>query len=408
MDSYTLIIIGGGPSGLFCAYAAGRELKNVLLIESKPSCGRKLLMSGSGQCNITHDGEVRSFLSHYGDNGAFLKPALMSFTNQDLMNFFSENGVELTRYPGGKVFPASRQASDLLQVLEERCRLAGVRVITHDPALEACKKDDAFLVKTASGYFQSDHLVIATGGITYPATGSTGDGYRFAQKFGHQIAEVAPALAAVLVKDYQFSDLSGISFPDLSISLYRGEKKIRDHVGDILFTHSGLSGPGILDFSRFIRPGDQLKVSFLPGKDMGTVSRSLIDQISAAGNRQVKTVLTSYSLPDRFIRKLLELSGIEPDLTGSHLSKKERSILAGYLTGFPFTVLRLSGPEDAMVTRGGVTLTEINQKTLESKLVPGLYFIGEVLDIDGDTGGYNLQAAFSTAALAARSIISKA
>jgi hypothetical protein len=218
------------------------------------------------------------------------------------------------------------------------------------------------------------------------------------------VTEVSPALAPVTVKDYRFSDLAGISFADVLISLYRSGQKVRRHTGDLLLTHTGLSGPGILDFSRFIRPGDTLKISFLPSVDQPKVKETLLNRISTAGKARVRTVLMDLGLPERFVNRILTLAGIELDLTGAHLSRKDRSALIELLTGCPFVVGRLGGIHEAMVTRGGVSLAEIDPKTMESKLVPRLYFIGEVLDIDGDTGGYNLQAAFSTAALAARRI----
>jgi hypothetical protein len=274
--------------------------------------------------------------------------------------------------------------------------------------LEVSVPDDGFSIRSDQGTYHADQLVIATGGITYPATGSTGDGYVFARTLGHSVTEVSPALAAVTIEDYRFSDLAGISFADVIISLYRAGQKVRRHTGDLLLTHSGLSGPGILDLSRFIRPGDTLRVSFLPSVDHQKVRETVLSRISASGKARVRTVLTGFDLPERFVNKLLTLAGIDPDLTGAHLSRKERSALIELLTGCPFVVGRLGGVHEAMVTRGGVSLAEIDPKTMGSRLVPGLFFVGEVLDIDGDTGGYNLQAAFSTAALAARRIVDRA
>jgi hypothetical protein len=222
------------------------------------------------------------------------------------------------------------------------------------------------------------------------------------------VTDVSPALAAVTIEDFRFSDLAGISFADVTLSLSRTGQKTRRHKGDLLFTHSGLSGPGILDFSRFIRPGDMLRVSFLPSNDQQKAKEILLNRISTAGNARIRTVLTGFDLPERFANKLLTLAGIDQDLTGAHLSRKDRSALIELLTGCPFVVGRLGGIHEAMVTRGGVSLAEIDPKTMESRLVPRLFFVGEVLDIDGDTGGYNLQAAFSTAALAARTIMEQA
>jgi predicted Rossmann fold flavoprotein len=407
MEKYSLVVIGGGPAGLFCALRAAGNGRKILIVEKKPLPGRKLLLSGSGQGNITHEEEIGSFLSHYGDNGRFLKPALMNFQNRDLISFFTERGLPLMTEPGGKVFPLSRKASGILDILVKECTAAHVEIRCGDPVLEVSVRGEGFSIRTGQRTCRADQLVMATGGITYPATGSTGDGYVFARSLGHSVTEVSPALAAVTIQDYQFSDLAGISFADVIISLTRAGQKIRQRTGDLLLTHSGLSGPGILDFSRFIRPGDTLRISFLPGIDYQKVKETLLNRISAAGNARVRTVLTAYDLPERFVNKLLALAGIELDLTGAHLSRKDRSALIELLTGCPFVVGRLGGIHEAMVTRGGVSLAEINPKTMESRLVPRLFFVGEVLDIDGDTGGYNLQAAFSTAALAAQRIVER-
>ncbi|MCJ7588039.1 MAG: NAD(P)/FAD-dependent oxidoreductase [Candidatus Aminicenantes bacterium] len=402
-DLYSLIVIGGGPAGLFCALRAAGNGQKILLLEKNTSVGRKLLLTGSGQCNITHDGDIRSFLSHYGDNGRFIKPSLLNFQNRDLVSFFSERELPVVT-ESGKVFPVSRKAINILDILVKECSAGKVEIRCGDPVLDVSTREGGFLIRTGRETFRVDHVVIATGGITYPVTGSTGDGLSFAKSLGHRVTEVGPALTAVAIQDYPFSTLSGISFTDVIISLIQAGRKVRQHTGDLLFTHSGLSGPGILDFSRYIRPGDTLRISFLPGVDHPQAKEILIARINAAGNRQVKKILAAFDLPDRFVRKLLDLAGIKQDQTGAQLSREARSALLDLLTGCPFIVSRLGGIHEAMVTRGGVSLDEINPKTMESRLVPGLFFVGEVLDIDGDTGGYNLQAAFSTGALAAKRI----
>ncbi len=405
MEKHSLVVIGGGPAGLFCALRAAGNGRKILILEKKAHPGRKLLLSGLGQCNITHDEDIGSFLSHYGENGRFLKPALMNFQNRDLIAFFTERGLPLETEPGGKVFPRSRKASEILDILVKECAAAQVEIRCEDPVLEVSVRNEGFSIRTDRETYRAGQLVIATGGITYPATGSTGDGYVFARNLGHSVTEVSPALAAVTIQDYRFSDLAGISFADVVVSLYRAGQKVRRHTGDLLLTHTGLSGPGILDLSRFIRPGDTLKVSFLPSVDHQKVRETLLSRISAAGKARVRTVLMDLGLPERFVNRILTLAGVELDLTAAHLSRKDRSALIELLTGCPFVVGRLGGIHEAMVTRGGVSLAEIDPKTMESKLVPRLFFVGEVLDIDGDTGGYNLQAAFSTAALAARRIM---
>jgi predicted Rossmann fold flavoprotein len=271
-----------------------------------------------------------------------------------------------------------------------------------EPVVAVERDGEGFLVRTEREVVRAGVLVIATGGASYPATGSTGDGYAFARSLGQPVTEIAPALTPVYVQDYPFADLAGISFENLGIAVYRDGKLVRRHTGDLLLTHTGLSGPGILDLSRSILAGDVLRVTFIPGASAEAVRKQVIDAAAAGGSRQAKTALCDLALPERFVRRLLDLAGVEPGASCAHLPKKVRTALATSVAEFPFTVARLGGFTEAMATRGGVALNGVNQKTMASKVVPNLYFIGEVLDIDGDTGGYNLQAAFSTAALAAR------
>jgi predicted Rossmann fold flavoprotein len=399
-----IVIIGGGPAGLFCALQAAGDDREVLLLEKNPSCGRKLLITGSGQCNLTHDGEITEFFTHYGDHGRFLRPALRQFTNRDLIAFFEERGLPMTVETGGKIFPASKRSSDVLSILLSECDRKGVQLVRGMPVKKVSRDERGFTIETATTSSRADVVVIATGGATYPATGSTGDGYRIARELGHTVTGIAPALTPVVVKDYTLGDLAGLSFENLPISLFRDGKRVHKVSGDLLLTHTGISGPGVLDLSRFILPGDLLKVSFLPGGDLEAIQKQVTEALAVSGTRRVKTVLAGLPLPERLAKRMPELAGISPDTSCSQLTKQARQEIIVMLSGFPFPVLRLRGFDEAMVTRGGVALSEIDPKTMESRHVPGLYCAGEVLDIDGDTGGYNLQAAFSTGMLAARSI----
>ena len=406
-DEHDLIIIGAGPSGLFCAINSSQKERKVLILEKKDSPGRKLLISGLGHCNLTNEKDVHSFLDHYGDNGRFLRPALFGFTNHDLITFFEGKGLKMIREKGGKIFPATLRSRDILNILLEECRAHDVQVKCGQEVRSIGKKSNGFEVHCGNNCYRSGLLVIATGGRSYPGTGSTGDGYRFANDLGHRIVDVGPALTPILIKDYPFSDLAGLSFMDMKISLYR-QKKIRDHQGDILFTHQGLSGPGILDLSRDIRAGDTLKLSFMPREKREALEEWLQESTRLDGKMALRSVLAdlphSVPLSPRLIKRILEISGIEIDLSLSHLTRGMRSRLIDNLTGLSLVVLEVGGYDQAMVTRGGVDTREVNPKTMESKIVNGLYLVGELLNVDGDTGGYNLQAAFSTGMLAARSI----
>ena len=402
-----IIIIGAGPAGLFCALqvkeGAGRNLR-VIVLEKNARCGKKLLITGTGQCNITHCGDIREFFTHYGKHGAFLRPALLGFTNRDLITFFESHGLAMITDANGKVFPATRKASDVLNLLLTECKDRGVEIRCSEAVIRIDREKEVFFVATETARYTAAQVVIATGGASYPGTGSTGDGYRLAAELGQPVTPIRPALVAVYVKDYLFPHLTGISFEGVQVSLFRDGKKVSQSTGDLLFTHAGLSGPVILHLSRYIAAGDMLKVSFIPGMDRETVQKDLVEKIASSGIRQVKTLLSDYHLPERFIKELLEQTGIPVDLKCAHISKKARNTLITHLTEFPFTVKDVGGFEEAMVTAGGISLTDVDPKTMASKRVPGLFFIGEVLDIDGDTGGYNLQAAFSTAFAAARAI----
>lgn len=409
-QKYDVIIAGGGPSGLFCAAAVSKNKKKVLLLEKKNSCGKKLLITGLSQCNLTQDGDIKSFFTHYGDNGNFLKSSFLNFTNKDLVRFFNERGLETIVEKGNKVFPRSKKASDVLEILLSECRVNGVEIRCGEAVVSASvsssQKSSLFTVRTNYGEYKGENLVVATGGMTYPATGSAGDGYSIAESLCHSVSDTAPALCSVAISGYEFSGLSGISFENAKISLFHDNKKIKESYGDILLTHKGLSGPGILHMSRYIKSGDTIKISFLPLFTKEAFKKDFSEKISIGGTKKVLSVIQDYGLYERFSKKIFDICNIPYELTCAHLPKDKKNRLSDEICEHSFKVESLAGINEAMVTRGGVSLSEINQKTMESKVCPHLYFTGEVLDIDGDTGGYNLQAAFSTGYAAAKNIMS--
>jgi len=396
-----VIIIGAGPAGLFTAIHC-KGLK-VIVLEKNATPGKKLLISGTGRCNLTHDCKLSEFFDHYGKNQRFLKTALYSFTNTDLIRFFNDHGLKTVVDKNGKVFPASQKAEDVLKVLLDVCKKHKIEIACNQQVTGIQKTDTGFEVKTNSGIFTSRFLVITTGGMSYPATGSTGEGYHFAKQLGHSIVPPKPSLSPVFIRDYTMTAISGVSVQNKTVYLYRGDKKITEHSGDIGFTHKGLSGPGILDFSRNILSGDVLKVNFI---DIRTddFRNELIKVSEKEGKTAIQTYLKKFDLPRSLVLLVLQSINMEPETRLAEITKVQRNQLVAAFCEYPFTVEKVGGFNTAMVTAGGVSLDEIHPKTMESKLVPGLYFAGEVLDIDGDTGGYNLQAAFSTGFLVGQKI----
>jgi len=404
MEQYDIIVIGAGPAGLFCAIHTSGPGCRVLVLEKMDEPGKKLLLSGTGQCNITHAGEMQDFLSHYGDHGKWVKPVLFSYTNKALLTFFEDRGLPMQAEDNGKVFPKTRQAADVLAVLYAECKTRGITLQCGEPVTGITRHDGGFRIVTPRATYRSTVVVITTGGASYPKTGSTGDGVRFAQMLGQPVTETAPALTPVLIRNFPFAALAGISFENIPFTLWRAGKKVGEYRGDVLFTHLGVSGPGILDASRHIRPDDVIKLSFAGNVKREEFTADLSRRVQENRTWNVSTILAGYPIPERLNRKLLKLSDIPDELRCNHFSAEQRTRLVTNCTEFPLTVTAPGGYAVAMVTRGGVALDGVNMKTMESKIIPGLFFAGEVLDIDGDTGGYNLQAAFSTGYVAAESI----
>jgi len=401
---YDVIIIGGGPAGLFSALSLNS--KKVLLLEKNKQLGKKLIISGAGQCNYTNNCSQEEFLKRYGDKGRFLKTALYSFTNKDTMKFFEDKGLKSLVREDNKVFPITLNSLDVLSLLIKCCDEKSVE-IKYEEVVENVGydiDDCMFLVKTSKSTYTADNLIVASGGKTYQNTGSTGDGYIFAKNLGHKIVEPKESLTPIYVEDYKFKELSGISFESINVALWRNNKKINEFTGDILFTHVNISGPVILNNSRYFEIGDVLRINFSSYKNNEEFIKYFNDLIMNSGKLLVKTVLKQLNIPKRFIDKIMELSEIKEEITCSVLDKNKRKKLEEFISRHPFKVEKLGDSNIAMVTKGGVSTNEINFKTMESELIPHLYFAGEVIDYDGDTGGFNIQAAFSTGKLAAESI----
>jgi predicted flavoprotein YhiN len=371
---YDLIVVGAGPAGLFCAINAGMAGMRVLVLEKNASAGRKLLASGSGRCNLTNAATAEDFLFHYGTASRFVKPALLGFTNKDLMVFFPDHGVPLVEMNDGKIFPASQSSRDILKVLLDEAVRLRVDISYANLAHSIARDGDGFLVSSREDEFRA-------------------------------IAETAPALTSLIIKDYALAECAGVSLKDAEFRIVRDGKEVARARGDLLFTHKGLSGPGILDSSRLVRSGDDIHLRISGTKTDGEIEGAILAASGSTGTRTVKTVVCSLGMPERLALSALSQSGVDGAMVMARLDRESRKRLLRAFSAMPFRVAALGGYEEAMATRGGVSLPEVNPKTMESVIVPGLYFAGEILDVDGDSGGFNLQFAFSSGKLAAQAMI---
>jgi predicted Rossmann fold flavoprotein len=337
---------------------------------------------------------MEDFPARYGPAANFVKPALHAFTNSDLTGFLESRGVKTMTREDGKVFPASMRSSDVLEALLSGCAGAGVTIRCDSRVAGAFRHESGFAVRAGAEELFAERLVIATGGCSYPATGSSGDGHLLAESLGHTVTGLFPALAPVIPSELFMRDLSGISVRNSRITVNRAGRKIAFGTGDVLFAGAGLSGPGILDISRYVRKDDELRVS-LCGPDAGE-AREWLGEALRAGGRTVLNILRTMGIPGRLAEIVLDRAGLTRRTRGPEVSRAKAAELAGLVTAFSFRVARTGGFHEAMATAGGVDRSGIDRHTMMSRLVDGLFFAGEVMDVDGDTGGYNIQWAFSS------------
>ena len=394
MKKYDVLIIGGGPAGLFTAISCANFGLKVAILEKNNSFGHKLLMTGAGKCNLTQDKPISDFIHHYGTNSNFVKPCLYAFSNDDFRKFLYKNNLSTIAVDNGKVFPQSMRAEDVLNMLENICHKKQVDTLMGINVTHISKKEQCFEVVSENTTFFGKYVVISTGGISYPQTGSTGDGYIFAKKLGHKIRSTKFALAPLYIKNFELALFSGLSFGNLSFTHWRDKKKIGQYTGDVLITHRGVSGPGIMDSSRYMVKGDIIKINFL-STPVESTRDLLTKRLSAGGKKSVRTIMNDFALPKRLLDYILSSAGISNELKCAELTKIKRSKLLSLLTEYEMEIKAVGSATSAMVTAGGVSLKEVNPKTMSSRKVDGLYFAGEVLDVDGDTGGYNIQIAVS-------------
>lgn len=402
------VVIGGGAAGTLCAaLAAGRGL-DVVLLEPNRMLGRKLRITGKGRCNVTNDCDAREFISAIPGDGRFLQSAIHKFGTSDTKALFEGLGVALKTERGNRVFPESDRADDIADALTKLARENGVRVLRERAT--RILTDEAGAVRAVSaggGEIECEAAVICTGGLSYPGTGSTGDGYRMARELGHTIRPCRPSLVPLESPDAWCREMQGFSLRNVELSAYEDEKLIYKALGEMLFTHFGVSGPLVLSASAHMRRFGEcryrLSIDLKPGLDEKKLDARLLRDFEKYSNREFRNSLGDLA-GRAMIPVLVELSGIPGDTRTNSVTRQQRAALAQLLKHFPVS---LSGPRpiaEAIVTSGGVATTEVNPRTIESKLVPGLYFAGEVLDLDAYTGGYNLQIAWSTAFVAANSL----
>jgi predicted Rossmann fold flavoprotein len=423
---YEVIVVGGGAAGLMAAGQAALQGARTLILEKMKSPGRKLGITGKGRCNLTNVAALSDFLAHFGGNGRFLRQAFSRFFTSELVAFLEELGVPTVTERGGRVFPASGRARDVVAALVGWVRHMGVTLITEAPVeglvvqagrvvgVHACLRQEKrrFREGPHGGRFLGRAVIITTGGASYPATGSTGDGYRLAQSLGHRIMAIRPALVPLETAGDVASRLQGLSLRNVTARLRVDGKKVAEFFGEMLFTHFGLSGPLILTLSKRAVAGlgrdEEVTISLdlKPALDERRLDERLLRDLSAHGKQQLRTILKGL-LPRTLIPICLELTNISPDRLGNELTGEERRRLRLWLKDFRLKVTGHRPFAEAIITAGGVNLKEVDPRTMASRLIQGLYFAGEVLDVDGDTGGYNLQAAFSTGWVAGRAAAGK-
>lgn len=403
-----MLVIGAGASGLTCAVWGVLRGAKVTLVDGNEKCGKKLYITGKGRCNLTNACTNKEFFENVVSNSKFLYSAINAYDSRKVMDFFINNGVPLKIERGNRVFPESDKASDITHALEKCFIKNGGTLRLGENVLKIEKNGEEFTVLTSKGEYKSKTVVICTGGLSYPSTGSTGDGYHFAESFGHTIVKPVQALSALYAKDTY--DLAGLSLKNVGVSVLEKGKSICSDFGEMLFTHNGVSGPCILSLSSHINRKNmsdlELEIDLKTALDDEKLDQRLLRDFSENSNKTITNVLPLL-MPKALIPLVLRRASIPGDKKVNSITKEERYRLLRTVKGLRFDITGLAPIGEAIVTAGGISVKEINPRTMESKLVPGLYFAGEVVDVDCYTGGFNLQAAFSMGYIAGISASSK-
>ena len=408
-DIFDVAIIGGGPAGMMAGISAKNNQNKICLLEKNNFLGKKLLLTGKGRCNLTTSKETLQIINAFGKKGKFLYGALTRFSNQELMRFFEERKVKLKIERGGRVFPKSDQAVDILNCLKNELQKKNVQVYFKFNAGKVVFRDNLFKIMSDSRTISAKKLIIATGGKSYPLTGSTGDGYKFAKSFGHKIIKPSPALVSLIVNNEEINSLAGLSLKKINLSFLTKDQVFSKEFGEMLFTHQGISGPIVLKSSQKIY--EQLnkknkvfaQIDLKPALDKTLLKKRIHREIQKAPKKKYQSLLKTL-LPRLLIAHALRKTRINKNQKNSLLSKNQINNLIDFLKKISFKITKTAPLKTAIVTYGGVNVNEIDSKTMQSKIKPDLFFSGEIIALIGPTGGYNLQKAFSTGWVAGKSV----
>jgi predicted Rossmann fold flavoprotein len=409
MKNWDVIIIGAGPAGLLAAGRAAETGCKVLILEKMRQEGRKLMITGKGRCNITNSAEIGEFITHVFPKGKFLRNAFSQYFSADIIALLEEQGLDVTLERGGRYFPTNNKAPDVLKAILKWVNQLGVEIYTGYQVEKLIVEDGEIKGLQANGkIFEANKVIIATGGKSYPATGSTGDGYELARRVGHKIKKVIPALVPVETEGQTAKRLQGLNLKNVKAVVWVNGKKYGEAFGEMIFTHFGLSGPIILTLSRImvteLQNGNKVEVSIdlKPALDEQKLDRRLLRDLNEHGKKRISNIFRLW-LPSSMVPVFIDILELDPDKECHQVSSKERKQIRHLMKNFVLKVSHHRSFKEAIITAGGISTDEIRPKTMESKLIKGLYFAGEVIDLDAETGGYNLQIAYSTGWLAGNS-----
>lgn len=396
-------IIGAGPAGIMAAISASNDKNKVYLIEKNNKIGKKLYITGKGRCNITNATPIEDFFEFIVRNKNFLYSSLYSFTNENIIQLLEKNGLKTKIERGNRVFPESNKSSDVINTFNKILNEKHVNIMLNSKVNSLTLKEGKFFLDINGIIHKFDKLILATGGKSYPATGSTGDGYKYAKELGHTIEDPKPSLVPIELKETWVKDLQGLSLRNVKLKAFKDEKLVHEEFGEMIFTHFGISGPIVLSISNYLNRLENSKIKLVidlkPALDFQTLDKRILRDFDKYNNKQLKNSLNDL-LPQKIISTIISLSNISEDTIVNQITKEERYRLVDNIKNLSMEFKGFRPIEEAIITSGGISVKEIDPSTMESKIIPNLFFAGEIIDIDALTGGFNLQIAYSTGYLA--------